>query len=534
MKLSLPKLSEITVVFLVALFITVFHNKRFFLNIAEAYGPEFFTPTALVGGLHFALLLLGLLLLGSGRLLRWALALVVVLSASWAYFIDTYNVIIDADMIDNGLKTDLAEVRDLLSPIQGMYILLLGLLPAWLIIKLPAQNANWHTKLLQRLSAIGGVASLMGLMVFASADFYASYLREQKVLRYYSNPLATVYGAYRFAEEASGVNSTRELQIIAQDAVRIPAQNAKPKLTIMVVGETVRADHFGLNGYERNTTPLMALEAEQGNLVNFTQVSSCGTSTAYSLPCMFSYLGRSNYDKLQAKYQQNALDILSQTGVDVLWLDNNSSSKGVADRLAYLDVKTAVNNPICDSECRDLGMLQEASKWLDKSQLQDDKLLVLHQMGSHGPAYYKRYPQAFEIYEDTCKSNQLDTCTQQQIINAYDNTIVYTDYFLAQTIQWLEEQQTTHDVAMLYISDHGESLGENGLYLHGYPYMFAPKAQTQVPMVLWASADHSTVDLEQVRKGANEVMSHDNLFHTLLGLYGVEAGVYKAGLDVLK
>ncbi|MDP6968324.1 MAG: phosphoethanolamine--lipid A transferase, partial [Gammaproteobacteria bacterium] len=465
MKISLPKLSETSLILLVSLFITAFHNNRFFANITNAYSSGTYTwePVTLIGGLHFGLLLIVLLILTTGPWVRWLLAMVLVSSSATAYFIDTYNIIIDADMIDNSLKTDAGEIRDLLAPMQLFYMLLLGILPAWLVLSTPTQPSPWQQRLYKRLASILVTGMLLAVAVFSYADFFASYLREEKILRYYSNPIAPVYGAYRLFESNSLYDQPQALQIIAPEAQRIT--NDKPKLTILVVGETVRADHFGLNGYSRNTTPLLA---QQTGVVNFNQVTSCGTSTAYSLPCMFSYLQRSNFDKQQAKYTENLLDILAKTGVDILWLDNNSSSKGVADRVTYMDLKTPALNPLCNPECRDLGMLTKAKQWLTQSQSQSDKLLVLHQMGSHGPAYYKRYPKAFEVFKDTCQSNQLDTCSRQSIINAYDNTIVYTDYFLAQSIEWLQ-QQADYDVAMLYISDHGESLGENGLYLHGYP-----------------------------------------------------------------
>ncbi|MCP4929842.1 MAG: phosphoethanolamine--lipid A transferase, partial [Gammaproteobacteria bacterium] len=526
------KLSETNLILLVSLFITAFHNNRFFTNIADAYGPgtDTWEPLALIGGLHFGLLLIVLLILTIGPWLRWLLAMTLVFSSATAYFIDTYNIIIDADMIDNSLKTDAGEIRDLLAPMQLFYILLLGVLPAWLVIRIPTHPNPWKTRLYKRLASVLVTCMLVGVAVFSYADFFASYLRQEKILRYYNNPIAPVYGAYRFIEGQTLYNHTQELQIIADQAQR-KTTGSKPKLTIVVVGETVRADHFGLNGYERNTTPLLA---QHTGVVNFTQVTSCGTSTAYSLPCMFSYLERRNFDKQQAKYTENVLDILAKTGVDVLWLDNNSSSKGVADRVTYRNLKTPALNPLCDPECRDPGMLSEAVKWLDESQNNNDKLLILHQMGSHGPAYYKRYPKAFEVFKDTCQSNQLDTCSRQSIINAYDNTIVYTDYFLSLSIQWLQQSWAEYDVAMLYVSDHGESLGENGLYLHGYPYLFAPKAQIQIPMFIWANKQHQTIHLDQLAAHTNQPLSHDNLFHTLLGLHEVDTTVYKPEMDILR
>jgi lipid A ethanolaminephosphotransferase len=244
---------------------------------------------------------------------------------------------------------------------------------------------------------------------------------------------------------------------------------------------------------------------------------------------MFSSLGRSDYSHTQGKNMSNVLDILNHAGVEVLWRDNNSSSKGVANRVIYQDFKTSNNNHICDVECRDVGMLDGLQDYISTHKNQDI-LIVLHMMGSHGPAYYKRYPKAFEKFTPTCKTNQFSKCTNEMINNAYDNTIVYTDYFLSQVIALLKKNQT-HQSAMLYMSDHGESLGEKGLYLHGMPYFIAPKEQTHVASIAWFDKQFST----EVTKGKKDLaLSHDGLFHTLLGLFDVRTKVYEQKLDFIR
>ena len=165
------------------------------------------------------------------------------------------------------------------------------------------------------------------------------------------------------------------------------------ELVIVVVGETARADHFALNGYPRPTNPRLAGESQ---LISFNNVSSCGTSTAISVPCMFAFNDRRSFDVDESRYLENALDVIARAGVDVLWRDNNSSSKGVADRVEYQDYKSRELNPVCDEECRDIGMLQGLQAYIDSRP--KDVLIVLHQMGSHGPAYYKRYPPEFEKF----------------------------------------------------------------------------------------------------------------------------------------
>ena len=308
----------------------------------------------------------------------------------------------------------------------------------------------------------------------------------------------------------------------------MPESDPHRELVVLVVGETARADHFSLNGYGRETNPRLAGE----DVVSFGNVSSCGTSTAISVPCMFSFSERKRFDREQSEMHENVLDVLRRAGVQILWRDNNSGSKGVADRVEFQDFRKPENNPICDAECRDEGMLEGLDEWL-ASHADKDLLIVLHQMGSHGPAYYKRYPPAFEKFKPVCASNQLDQCSREEVVNAYDNTILYTDYFLSRVIDWLKTKSPRYESSMLYFSDHGESLGESGVYLHGFPYALAPTAQTSVPAILWSARENTDIDLNAVHAARNQELSHDNMFHTLLGIFEIRREIYQPDKDLL-
>ncbi len=298
----------------------------------------------------------------------------------------------------------------------------------------------------------------------------------------------------------------------------------------MVVGETARADHWGLNGHSPDTTPLLRREG----VVNFPDFWSCDTSTAKSVPCMFSNLGRAKFDRRTVVGRDNALDILARSGVSVLWRDNNSSSKGVADRVTYQDYKTAKLNPMCDDgECRDVGMLQNLQDYIDAQK--GDILIVLHQMGNHGPAYYKRYPKEFERFTPVCRTNDLGSCTEEEIHNTYDNAILYTDYFLSETIALLKKNDSKFETAMFYVSDHGESLGEYGMYLHATPYALAPDTQKHVPAVMWFSEGiKHDLKLDTIAERSRRRWSHDNVFATLLGLFAIRSEAYPAEMDILE
>jgi lipid A ethanolaminephosphotransferase len=282
-----------------------------------------------------------------------------------------------------------------------------------------------------------------------------------------------------------------------------------------------------LNGYPLTTNPLL----EQEDIISFDDFSSCGTSTAISVPCLFSVFPKNDFTLEKANATENLLDILTHAGTNVLWRDNNSDSKGVALRVNYENFKTPKTNTICDTECRDEGMLIGLQDYINQ-QDQGDIVIVLHQMGNHGPAYYKRYPQRFEQFKPTCKTNQLEDCTLEEIGNTYDNAILYTDYFLAKTINLLKNNSKNFETAMFYVSDHGESLGEHGLYLHGLPYMIAPESQTHVGAMMWFSPNFK-INRRAVKSKKSEPFSHDNVFHTVLGLLNINSKIYQQEMDIL-
>jgi glucan phosphoethanolaminetransferase (alkaline phosphatase superfamily) len=165
-----------------------------------------------------------------------------------------------------------------------------------------------------------------------------------------------------------------------------------------------------------------------------------------------------------------------------------------------------------------------------------DTVIFFHQIGSHGPAYSERYPAAFERFKPACRAYELQHCSQQEVVNAYDNTIAYTDHVLSRQIEMLRAAADTIDGLLIYASDHGESLGEQGVYLHGMPYRFAPRVQKEVPMLLWVSdgyAQRAQLNISCLRQRSKAPVSHDALYHTILGAAEVRDRAYDPSLDVL-
>lgn len=510
----------------IALLLSIFYNWTFFRHVNQTYPAldghfGFIVSLAILVFTVTALVLCILCI----RFVTKPVLIVFVLAAAFsAYYMDTFDVIIDQVMIQNVAQTSVKEAGDLFTIKLVLYAIGLGVLPALWVYRHPHTSFAWRKGLSSRLALIGVLLLLVGSQALIFSKNYASFFREQKTVRYYVNPLNPIYSVFNFLN--GSIDRAPTLVTPLGTDAKVAANKTQRNLMIIVVGETARWDRFSLNGYSKPTNPLLAKE----NIISFKNFTSCGTSTAVSVPCMFSPFGRSDYSQKKFDSSENLLDVLAHAGVKVLWRDNNSDSKGVATRsqnVTYQDYKDATTNTICDIECRDEGMLVGLQDYIDQHPT-GDLTIVLHQMGSHGPAYYKRYPAAFEQFKPTCQNNLLEKCTVEEISNAYDNTILYTDYFLSKVIGLLKNN-AKFESAMFYMGDHGESLGENGVYLHGMPYSIAPEAQTHVGAVMWLSGG-----VDALKAKENAPYSQDSLFHTVLGLMKIETSVYKPALDILK
>lgn len=456
---------------------------------------------------------------------------------SSSYFMLTYGVVIDPSMLANVAQTDVREVRDLLSWTMLAAVVVGVVLPGVWLWRQPVRVVNTRPLVLRQLG-VALLALLMALGLFwLSFQDIASLTRNHKQLRYMINPFNSVYAVTRlFVGQAA--QASQPLQAIGEDAaVATPAPvEGEAPLMVLILGETARAANFGLGGYARDTTPQLRQLQAQGDLTYFSDVKSCGTSTQASVPCMFSHLGKAAYEATDQRFE-SVLDVLQRAGLAVLWLDNQSGCKGVCDRVPNVATATLNVPEFCQGgECLDEVMLHELPKQLaalDPARRAKGTVVVMHQMGSHGPAYYKRSPAAMKQFLPECSSHALQNCPPEQIVNAYDNSILYADHFIAKTVHWLQSQ--SRPTALMYLSDHGESLGEKGLYLHGMPYSMAPQEQIHVPMLVWLSKPL------QRQRGWNpaclqaqsgKALSHDNLFHSVLGLAQVSTRLAKPELDL--
>lgn len=445
-----------------------------------------------------------------------------------AYFMDTYGVVIDKEMLRNALETDSRESMGLFSFKLVAYVFIIGVLPSWMIFKIKIIWGNPWRELLSRVLTTSMALALSLLIILSLSSHYSSFFRNHKEVRFLTNPLGFINASISLAYETKKTPLTMEPLSMGATLGSGTLQQSKPVLVVLVVGETARAASFGVDGYTRNTTPLLSKQ----DILYFNKFSSCGTSTAISLPCMFSTLSRKEYKNSVAKSRHGLLDFIQAAGIDVLWRENNSGCKGVCDRVLTESFEQAPPPQWCkDGNCYDEVLLHDLNSKISGN----NQVIVLHQNGSHGPAYDQRYPESMRFYTPVCTTNQLQQCTREEVVNAYDNTIRYTDYFLNKVIEWLTAQQQTHNVAMIYVSDHGESLGENRLYLHGMPYAIAPEFQTRVPFIFWASSgfyQDRGLKKDCLSDFRNSDFSHDNLFHSLLGLVDIQTGYYQPKLDI--
>ncbi len=501
------------------------------------------------GGYAFAVAF-GCIIFGAlctlGAFLAWrrsikpALVFVCLAAALGMHFMLSYGVVIDTTMIVNVLQTDPRETRDLLSWKMLFTVLVVAGLPSlWLykqnVQRLTLPKQAWRNVVFSLVACV-----IMIVALALSFQTFSSNMRNHTQLRYLINPLNSLYALGNLATKPLRKGPMAMVKL-GEDAklgasYALPAN--KPPLMLLVVGETARVGNFGINGYARPTTPELAALASTERMASLRNVWSCGTSTATSLPCMFSHLGKEAFESRNANYE-NLVDVLQRAGLAVLWLDNQSGCKGLCDRIPSADISNSKDAKLCEGgECFDavmLAKLDERIAALSAAQRAKGVVVVMHQMGSHGPAYYKRVPAAFKKFTPGCDSNALQDCSREQVVNSYDNTIAYTDHFLASAIKWLKAKDSVAQAAMVYVADHGESLGENNIYLHGLPYAIAPDVQKRVPWITWLSSSYaarSKVDVACLNTRADTRLSHDSYFHSVVGLLDVKTAVYRRDLDV--
>ncbi|MBK8523172.1 MAG: phosphoethanolamine transferase [Betaproteobacteria bacterium] len=487
-----PKLGAETLILLICLWFTATSNSLFWQAAMERQTGSW-TEIALHGAaLALLLTTTHFLLLACITLRRAAkplLAIIVVLTTFASHYMGKYHVYLDPDMLRNILRTDYREASELFS---------WGMIPALLAYALPPllllARVDIKPRPLLRATGIRLFSLLLAMALAGAAGFaifkdFSSLMREKKEVRYLITPANYLYSSVR-AVASDTATASKEKVPVGSDAVLSAAwaEHKKPVLMVVVIGETARSANWGLSGYARQTTPELA----GLNVINFSDVTACGTNTEVSVPCMLSPYGRNNYDEAKIRGSESLLHVLKRAGLRTTWIDNQSGCKGTCDGLENWRPDAKLSPADCNSDgCLDGAMLAGVRQLAENHR--ESQVIFLHTLGNHGPAYSKRYPKAFQKFLPACESSDLGKCTQQEIVNAYDNALLYTDHVLAQTIAYLKTQQSNYDTALLYVS--------------------------------------VSLDTQCLRQRAGTAISHDHLFHTTLALLDVQTSALDTAYD---
>jgi lipid A ethanolaminephosphotransferase len=461
--------------------------------------------------------ILGLTAMVSVRLLKTLCIFFTVGNAVALYFIAQYNIIVDSTMIGNIVNTNIKEASDLAHPKLLVYLLLLGMLPALVLFRIR----------IRKTSRIRRGLIVVITLVLGSGWLYAnaqSWLWIDKNAKQFGGlilPWSYVINTVRYFRAEADRNRVVEL---------LPPLTSKKDggvVFVLVIGEAARAQNFSLYGYPRETNPLL----KRDGVVAIPGAHSCATYTTASLRCMLSHKGASAI----SANDEPLPSYLHRHGVEVIWRTNNFGEPPM--KVSRYESAEQIRKG-CTQDCARLAydevLLDGLGAEIHAGSDRTKTLIVLHQAGSHGPLYSKKYPPEFEKFKPACESVELQKCSSAELVSAYDNTIVYNDFFLHRLIQLLKSDER-RPVAMMYMSDHGESLGEGGLYLHGVPNAFAPDVQRAVPLLVWMSD-------EFVRRGGGvnsaarfgKPLSHDVVFHSVMGAMGLGSPVYARADDLFQ
>jgi len=511
---------------LVSMYIVIVFNGLFLYNtFIAATQPGhinwlFITSIPL---LLFSLTILVLSWLSLVTFVKPVLLFSVLLCSLLFYSTLNYGVIFDKSMLQNIVETNSGEAFSYLNFQLVIFVVLLGIVPTYLFSKfIIIGSFRVRLKSFVKLNLFALLCCALIAATFYKE--YASVGRNNRQLTSYITPFAFYTAGYKYLRDNYFYPP---LPFKVLDNLPALENKTTTSLTVMVVGETARAANFSLQGYSRATN---AYTSKLG-VKYFSDVSSCGTATAISVPCMFSRLNRKEYDSRLANSQENVLDIIQRSGVEVTWIDNNSSCKGVCARVKSENIEPNKKHSLCDGDyCFDEILVSKFKDRIAKSNVKH-KLIILHMIGSHGPTYYRRYPEHASLFKPDCDRSDIQNCTTTELTNTYDNTIAYTDRVLSELIKVLQESNET-EKSLLYVSDHGESLGEKGLYLHGFPYALAPTEQTHIPMIFWSNKLTDSEFNRCVELQHSKTFSHDNIFDTLLGLTHVNSNQYQPIYDI--
>lgn len=526
-KNTMINLTFVKFIFLFSLFNIVVYGYPI-ITKANTFYHNFFIAIILYS-ISYALLISAFSILIFKKSYKLMLSFIILANSVVFHFMITYGIAFDANMLINTTETNYNEAIEFINLKFILFVIFLGILPAIFVYKkINIEFPHyWKNKIILSITPLL-LIFLMTLPCHLS-ERTLNFVRDNQRITSYIMPINYIEASIEFCflKIKSYINSLNLISI-SDDATieeKNYNKNDKKNLIVFVMGESARAKNFSLNGYKRNTNEF--LNNYKDDIISFKNFESCGTFTALSLTCTFSHLPRKEFDYAKSFKYESLIDIFDKVGFDVAWRSNNGKCKGVCDRVKNSLVKSFGDNIYDDLLLKAFDMdLNRLTK--------KNNLIVLHGRGSHGPLYYKRYPKEFEVYKPAC-NDELDECSVKEIINAYDNSIYYTSYILKEIIDRLIALSNEYNTMLIFMSDHGQSLGENGVFMHSAPFDTAPKDQKNPAFFIWLNddfADTFNIDKQCLISKINSNLSQDNIFHSMLGIFKINSKYYDKNLDI--
>ena len=513
-----PQVGTAGLIVVISLLNAAMYQMPLFAFAANKLGPLGFgglltLATLFVVVALVTLLVLAFVALASHHLVKPVCMLAAMLNAVALYFIQSYGVLLDKTMMGNVLNTDVVEAATLWHPKLALYLLILGLAPSLLLARvqiLPTRRL--------RLFGFTGLLFAIGLgWIYAASSTWLWIDKHAGSLGGLILPWSYTINLTRY--ETSKWAASRQAELLPNASF---TDNEKT-IVVLVIGESARKSNFSLYGYPRETNPILSASG----IVPLANTQSCATYTTEAVLCILSHddpsLRLAGAVELLPSY-------LHRHGIDVIWRSNNWGEPPL--KVDTYERANDLARSCTGTSCFGDEVLLSGLEQLIRNSTARKVFVVLHQGGSHGPAYNTKVPPSFEHFRPVCDSVELSRCSPQSLVNAYDNTIVYTDHVVGRAIELLKKMKDV-STTLIYISDHGESLGEHGLYLHGTPMAVAPNVQKEIPFLVWISdgfAHQHRIDASTL---SNRVAhSQDQVFHSVMGAFDMRSRVYRPEKDI--
>ena len=487
---------------LLSIFSLVAYNIPLFKGVAESLEGGF-NGVLIFGGLAVIILavhfLLAYLLLYVGRTVgKIIIAISLICNSLALYFINSYEVLITSEMMGNVFNTRFSEASGFFSLSGVAYFLFLGLLPCVVL---------FMTKLDYGKAKHWGISSAVAIgtiLTFGLANLSNTLWIDRNVPKLGSLILPWSYtvNSVRYYNSWKRLN---QKEIALPDAT---IRNNEREVCILIIGESARRANFSIYGYNRPTTPLIESDG-----VTALEAESAATYTTAGVKAIIDHKPTNTLYEILPNY-------LYRNGVDVVWRTSNWGEPPL--HISHIekvkDLKTKYPNANEEYDGILFEGLSEVIASSDKSKM----LIVIHTSTSHGPTYFKKYPKEFERFTPVCTTVEMSEANTEELINAYDNSILYTDYLIHTAIEQLRELEGWR-ATLLFVSDHGESLGENNLYMHGMPKSMAPREQFEIPFIVWTSDS---------REIAKQSVGQYHVFHSVLNALSIESPIYDVEYDI--